>query len=302
MLQLRTSSDQAKERLRAKLPFPPRWRTPEELQETADSYIEAFLEERFNASRELGGAYLLFELFDRSLRTSERERMDAPHMPAGRKLEMIRALDRMNGMLMLYRHYCGIVEPCIREVSERKRRPARVLELAGGAGGLAFALAEQAAASGLETEITGSDIVPEYVAYCNRKAENRRLPVTFEVIDAFSIGDTRRNSWDIVIVSQSLHHFTPGRIARIIHECSRLGASVFLGLDGYRSAELLAGVPLIAVLQGMKDFMLDGYTSARKFYSEAELDLIAETAVGPGRHSVRSSWPLSVLEVALAPS
>ncbi len=298
MLQLRTPSDKAREAVREKLPYPPRWRTPEELQETADSYIEAFLEERFNASRKLGGAYLLFELFDRSLRTSERERMDEPRLPADRKLEMIRALDRMNSMLMLYSHYCGIVEPYIRDVSKRKKRPARVLELAGGAGGLAFALAERAEASGLEMEITGSDIVPEYVAYCNRMAEKRGLPVTFEVIDAFSIGDARKASWDIVLVSQSLHHFSPGQLARIIHESSRLGASVFLGLDGYRSAELLAGVPLIAVLQGMKDFLLDGYTSARKFYSEAELDLIAETAVGPRGHKVRSSWPLSVLEVA----
>ena len=301
MLQLETAGRQARENLRKKLPFPPSWNTPKELETATDNYIEAFLNERFEVSKTLGPGFFLTELFDRSLRTDERERMDDPEKPASQKLEMIRALDRMNDMLMLYSRYIEIIEPVIERIARKQQRPAKLLELAGGAGGFAFALAEAAVGRGLPVEVTGSDVVPEYVEACTFEANARDLPVTFQVIDAFSTNGMENTSWDIVLISQSMHHFTPGRLARIIAESTGLGASVFLGLDGHRGLDLLAGVPLFAMLQGMKDLLLDGYTSARKFYSETELDLIAEIATGSNRHEVRFSWPLSVLEIPFEP-
>ena len=53
----------------------------------------------------------------------------------------------------------------------------------------------------------------------------------------------------------------------------------------------------MASLQGILSFALDGLTSARKFYSELELDLIAEIATGKRDHTVICDWPLSILTV-----
>lgn len=285
------------ENLRKRLPFPPEWNTPEELEQTVDNYFEVFLNERFEVSKELGPGFFALELFDRSLRTDQEEKMDSPDIPASKKLEMIRALDSMNNMMMLYPHYISVIEPSIREVADREKRPARILELASGAGGLAFAIAERAKQQTLPVEIRGSDIVPEYVVFCNQTARERQLPVTFRIINAFAMDSVEKGSCDIILISQSLHHFTPGQLARIISQSREQGASIFLGLDGHRGLDLLAGVPIAAMLQGISSLVLDGYTSARKFYSEPELDLIAEIATRSSRYSTEFSWPLTVLRI-----
>ena len=103
--------------------------------------------------------------------------------------------------------------------------------------------------------------------------------------------------FDIVVMAQSLHHFTPGQLAVVIAQSGRHATTAFVGIDGYRSVLLAGGVPLIASLQGIVSFTLDGLTSARKFYSELELDMIAEIATGRRDHTLDCLWPLSVLTV-----
>ncbi len=299
MLQLKTAGYSALENLRKRSSFPLQWNTQEELEEATNRSHAAFLDERFKVSKKLGGVFWAHEMIDRAVRTDEQEHMDDPSLSATKKLEMIRALDNMNNLMALYPRYLSVIEPSIHEISRIKKRPARILELACGAGGLAFSIADRAKHSSLPVEIKGSDIVPEYVDYCNRTAEERKLPVRFSVINAFTMDSLDMSPADIILISQSLHHFTPGQLARIIEQSRLHGASLFLGLDGHRGTDLLAGVPLIAMLQGISVLTLDGYTSARKFYSELELDLIAQIATGSTRHKVDFFWPLSVLNIPL---
>lgn len=297
MLQLKTAGYRALEKLRRRSPFPLKWNSQAELEEITNHYHAAFLDERFKVSKKLGGFFWTCELIDRAIRTDEQEHMDDPSLPTSKKLETIRALDSMNNLMALYPRYLSVIEPSIHEVSRKKKRPARILELASGAGGFAFSIADRAKHSSLPVEIAGSDIVPEYVEYCNRTAAERKLPVRFSVINAFAMDTLDLRPSDIILVSQSLHHFTPGQLARILEQSRLHGASLFLGLDGHRGIDLLAGVPLIAMLQGNSVLTLDGYTSARKFYSELELDLIAQIATGSTRHTVDFSWPLTVLSI-----
>ncbi len=298
MLQLKTAAAEALCNMRIRADFPPDWKTVDDLELVTNKTVEAFLDERFEVSKTLGPGFLIPELIDRSIRTDETEIMDRPDVPPGDKLDMIRSLDRLNSMMMLYPHYVSVIEPFIRQTAEKMNRPAKILELAGGAGGLALALAEQTKANGLPAEIRGSDIIQEYVDYANREAAIKDLPASFSLIDALAPGHAYETAPDITIISQSLHHFTPGQIAVMIEKSRASGASFFLALDGHRSPELLAGVPLMAMLQGKKTFMLDGYTSARKFYSEAELEIIAATATRQGDYSIMFTWPLSVLSIA----
>ncbi len=297
MLQLKTAGYNALGALRSEGKIPGGWSTMEELRLMADEGVARFLEKRFEVSGELGGVFLANELLDRALRTSESEYMDKPGVPDSERLMMVQALDRQNGMMGLYGRYVAILLPLIREVAEREQREVRVLELACGAGGLSLALGEEVLRLGMRVSITGSDVVPAFVEDGNVLAAEKKLAVSFRVLDAFTMEGLGDGAFDIVVMSQSMHHFTPGQLAVIIAQSARHASTAFVGIDGYRSLLLAGGVPLIAGLQGIGAFALDGFTSARKFYSEMELDIIAGIATGNNDHVVSCSWPFSVLIV-----
>jgi len=297
MLQLRTAGYLALDRLRKSGEFPPHVSGIEEIDAVTDRFMQRFMEERFRASNELGPGFLLYELLDRTVRSREQEHMDEASTSGKEKLALIRALDRMNDMTLAYRHQIDLLEPLIRETSSRREGPVRILELAAGSGGLSFALAGHALHHGIDIDITATDIVPETIDEGNRAASERKLPVRFRVMNAFDFATIEKNSIDLVIISQSLHHFTPGQLALMIARSAEHGATAFIGLDGLRSMLLLAGVPLVASLQGIASFTGDGFTSARKFYSELELGIIARIATGHDRYAVSESWPMSMLLV-----
>jgi SAM-dependent methyltransferase len=297
MLQLKTAGFKALSNLRSSGDFPAGWLNMDDLNLNADNTVSRFLNERFAVSQKLGGGFFAIELLDRALRTSDNEYMDRLNLPESERLELVKALDRQNMMMQLYPRYVDILMPLINEVAEHKKSEVRVLELASGAGGLALALAEEVRHNKIDVRITGSDIVPAYIEQGNLQTTKNNLPLSFRLLNAFNLQELDNGEFDLVVMSQSLHHFTPGQLAVIIAQCSRLMKTVFVGIDGYRSLLLTGGVPLIASLQGIGSFTLDGLTSARKFYSELELDIIAELATGKRNHTVSCSWPLSVLTV-----
>ncbi len=297
MLQLKTAGFKALGNLRSSGNFSSGFLNMDELNLKADEAVARFLDERFAVSQELGGVFFLLELLDTAIRTSDQELMDKPNLPENEKLDMVQALDRQNVMMQLYPRYIDTLLPLITEVAERTKREVRVLELASGAGGLAFALAETAEQKNLDVRITASDIVPAFIEEGNGIAAKKKLAVSFRLLNAFDLTELEMGEFDIVVMAQSLHHFTPGQLAVIIAQSARYATTAFVGIDGYRSMLLAGGVPLIASLQGIGSFTLDGLTSARKFYSELELDMIAELATGKRDHTLECLWPFSVLTV-----
>ena len=297
MLQLKTAGFKVLGNLRSSENFSSGFLNMDELNLKADEAVARFLDERFAVSQELGGVFFLLELLDNAIRTSDKELMDKPNLPESEKLDMVQALDRQNVMMQLYPRYIDTLLPLITEVAERTKREVRVLELASGAGGLAFALAETAEQKNLDVRITASDIVPAFIEEGNGIASKKKLAVSFRLLNAFDMTELEMGEFDIVVMAQSLHHFTPGQLAVIIAQSARYATTAFVGIDGYRSMLLAGGVPLIASLQGIGSFTLDGLTSARKFYSELELDIISEIATGRREQRVECSWPFSVLTV-----
>ena len=297
MLQLKTAGFKALGNLRPWGNFSSGFLNMDELNLKADEAVARFLDERFAVSQELGGVFFLLELLDTAIRTSDQELMDKPNLPESEKLDMVQALDRQNVMMQLYPRYIDTLLPLITEVAERTKREVRVLELASGAGGLAFALAETAEQKNLDVRITASDIVPAFIEEGNGIAAKKKLAVSFRLLNAFDLTELEMGEFDIVVMAQSLHHFTPGQLAVIIAQSARHAKTAFVGIDGYRSMLLAGGVPLIASLQGIGSFTLDGLTSARKFYSELELDIISEIATGGRVHTLDCLWPFSVLTV-----
>jgi len=297
MLQLKKAGVKALENLRSAGSFPASWQSMEELETKTDDFVSRFLEERFKVSKELGGGFFLPELFDRLMRTTESEHMDDRKLPESEKLELVKALDRQNQMLRLYPRYVDMLLSLLDEVIKGGEQEVKVLELASGSGGLALALAEEAQRKNLPVTVTGSDIIPIYIEEGNRRATAKKLPLSFRLINAFDLSEFSAGSFDLMVLSQSLHHFTPGQLSVMIAQSAKYTKTAFVGIDGYRSMLLAGGVPLMASMQGIASFALDGLTSARKFYSELELDIIAEIATGKRDHIVTSSWPLSILTI-----
>lgn len=297
MLQLKKAGLKALDNLRSAGLFPSSWQSMEELEAKTDYFLSLFLDERFRVSRELSGVSFLTELLDRVMRTSESEHMDDRKLSEREKLELVRALDRQNQMLRLYPRYVEMLLSIIEETDQGKQQEVRILELASGSGGLSLALAEEARRKNLPLSIVASDIVPIFIEEGNRQAEEKKLPVTFQLINAFEMPEFSSGSFDLMVLSQSIHHFTPGQLAIMIAQSAKQTKTAFVGIDGYRSMLLAGGVPLMATMQGIASFTLDGFISARKFYSELELDIIAEIATGKRNHAITSPWPLSILTV-----
>jgi hypothetical protein len=298
MLQLEIPGYQALGNLRSRGEFPPKWTKIDELEGVTNRFMERFRDERFEASKELGPGFFVPEMIDRMIRTEEAERMDDASADGRERLDAVRALDRMNHMTLAYAHQCDLLMPIIAGLV-RAERPVGILELAAGSGGLAFALCERARQAGIEVRVTASDIVPEMVSEGNRIAGERELPAQFRRLNAFDFDGVEPGSVDLVVISQSLHHFTSGQLALMIAQSELHGASAFVGIDGYRSLLLFGGVPLVAALQGIAAFTHDGLTSARKFFSQIELDIIAAIATRRQAHRVTCSWPLTMLHVPL---
>ncbi len=297
MLQLHHESSQALENLRATGEFPPAWRTMAELEAQTNKALKRFLEERYNVSQKLGGISLMIELLDRIVRTEDQESLDGDTLSESEKLEVVQALDRQNHLLQLYPRYATMLLGMLEDVATREHRPLRILELASGSGGLAIAIAEEAQRKKLDVSVTGSDVVQKYVDEGNRQAAEKKLPLNFQLLNAFELIEFPEGAFDITIMAHSLHHFTPGQLAVIIAQAAKHTKTAFIGIDGHRSIMMAGGIPLVALLQAIPAFIADGFTSARKFYTEKELAMIAEIVTGRSDHTLTIDWPVNIITI-----
>ncbi|MBW1988000.1 MAG: methyltransferase domain-containing protein [Deltaproteobacteria bacterium] len=299
MLQLEEPAFVAQARLCAKEPFPPSWSTMEELCAAADRWMARLIEERSAEAARRGGLVYLVDAIDRAARTNKPENLDKPEVPAKKKQSIVQGLHRLNQAYFSYHRFVRILAPVVREVHARTGRAARVLELASGSGEFTLALARLAAKKKLPLSITGSDYIPEYVAEGNRRAKKQGLAVAFREVNAFAMeGAVSPGEFDVVFVSQSIHHFSPGQLAMMIAQSSTAATTAFVGVDGYRSLPLLGILPVVAAAYMRPAGVHDAWVTARKLYTQQELALAAKIAVPGAPVLVTRSGPFhSVLSV-----
>jgi SAM-dependent methyltransferase len=213
------------------------------------------------------------------------------------KLAQVRLLHLQNLALRTYQRTLRILGPVISEARARRGDlPVRVLELASGAGEMTMALAEEAARRGWPLEITGSDVVPSYVARANALAEARGSRARFRVIDAFALANhLTRGEVDAVFVAQSAHHFSAGQLAKVIAQVEAAGGTHVVIVDGHRCVRMLVALPTIALVGLDRHFAHDAWISARRFYSEPELELVARIAAPRATVTSRCERPLTTV-------
>ena len=299
MLQLTALGRAAQGVLASNQSFPPQWDDMSQLEKAADDWISRLLKERSRLARKSGPVDRFRDFIDGKIRTDMDEHLDDPDYPVRLKQKIVRSIHRANVFLFSYHRYIYNLTPLIHEVAAVQGRPARLLELASGSGELAMALARLAGKKKLPVEITGSDYIPEYVENSNSLAQKRGLPVTFREINAFDMKNINEGEFDIILISQSIHHFTPGQLAMMIAQAKEHATTALVGIDPFRSILYFTQVPFIpTLLMGDPRMFHDGWVTGRKLFTKYELELIARIAAPQARVCVNYNWPgINILNV-----
>lgn len=266
------------------------------LEQRADRVIFRLREAR--AAQARGLPTRLAVTLDRWLRSDAPEFLDRDDITPAAKVAIVARLDRLNRRLHAYRRFLAVLRPGIEAVHRREGRPVRLLELASGSGDFTLELARLAQAQQLPVAVHGSDYQPAHVQEGQRKARAAGLPVEFCTVNAFDMHNVADGEFDLIFLAQTMHHFSPGQLARMVEQASRKATSAFVGIDVRRSLHVWGIVPAMAALNPDYAFLHDGIISIRKMYSEPELALIARMGAPEWRVATRGIFPgYSVLEV-----
>lgn len=279
--------------------FPPAWTTMADLERVTDTCIERLREERTRRAALASPGRRLADGLDAVLRTDAVEYLDRPDVSADDKLREVKSLHFMNVLIGSYRRFADALWGPLRRIHEEQGRPARVLELASGSGEFTLWLAERARARGLPVEVTGSDIVEEYVDNARVVAGRRGLGARFRVVNAFDMSALDEGEYDLAFIAQSVHHFSPGQLAMVIAQSMRVASGGFRAVDGFRGLRTLVGASLVGAVGSLRarrhHMVYDAFISGRKFFAEAELELIGRIAAPGHRSKVRTLVPTHTL-------
>ncbi len=275
------------------------WHNPSELAQHADQAIAELRRTRPERAKQVSWLCRLEAGMDALLLTDKPEYLDLEEFDARRRVGIIDALHQFNRWVFAYQRFYRILKPMIQRRMQEQGRTVHVLELASGSGAFAMTLARQAREDGLDVTVTGSDYFPEHVEACRRKAAAEDSRVQFQVLDAFDLSSVESGAYDLVVVTQSIHHFSPGQFALMMHQSLRVASMAFVGIDGQRSLGLYAVVPTAGIVMRSADFIHDSIITLRKFYTETELELIGRLAARTDCVQVYTAWPgYSVLNVS----
>ncbi len=205
----------------------------------------------------------------------ESEYLDDPDLDREMRVRLLSKLDAMNTLLGSYRAFFRAMKPCL-----SPEGTTRILDLAAGHAGFALEASRMAREDGVDVEITATDLKSEYLALGEEVAAREGLPVRFTVQDALDLSNIERGAYDVVICTQSLHHFSHGMVARIFHEAARVAGRAVVFIDGCRTVTYGLLLPALSVFRYRDPaFTHDAWVSFRRFYSPEELSVHTRLAV-----------------------
>jgi len=268
-----------------------KWETLDELQKNADNIHRREWEikaERIylNKNKHEKLRRRVAEAIDFKIWTEKTEFMDRPDYDEKKKafmLEQVFYIGKLIGtQRILRKELLKIAEMVLKNGKDK----ANFLELCSGSGkALVEELGQVAKKKNLPMSFTGSDIVKTYIDQGNSRAMTLGLSdiVKFIYADALSFENIEQGRFDGAIMTQAMHHFTAGELARIFANCVEKTKWGFLGIEGVRNAFLLplmAGGSTIQVALGgaPKEHIYDATVTILRFWSEPQLEMIARVA------------------------
>lgn len=214
--------------------------------------------------------------------TDEPELLDDPDLDREMRVRILEHLDQTNTLIGIYASFFRAMEPLF-------DGPTRVLDLAAGHGGFAIAATKIAGLKGLDVHVTASDLKPEYLEIGRSLAHRERVDVGFAVQDALDLSGLAPGAYDVIVCTQSLHHFPASMVARMFREAARAAGRGVVFVDGCRSMAHAVAIAGLGVLRfNDRAFAHDAWVSFRRFFAPEELGLLAR--LGPEGDRTLAKW------------
>lgn len=204
------------------------------------------------------------------------ELMDDPSLDVRSRERALELLDRFNVRTGSYDSFTRLVEAAIGEGAVGG--PLVVHDLATGHGGFARHLAS---ALGGRAVVQASDQEAEYFERSAARDRAGAARVAFSVRDALDLGELTAGGVDVFTCTNTLHHFTPGQVARMFGEAARAARRAVVFVDGERRLLTYLALSIVGRTYGASPvFHHDSVASARRMFDREEIALLAALAPG----------------------
>jgi SAM-dependent methyltransferase len=209
---------------------------------------------------------------DERLISEAPEQMDLEGTPAGVRAGILRDLDRVHGLIGSEQHLLALLEPFL---ARRVSGPLELLDIASGHGRFPIALARLARRRGLPLRITATDISVELLELCRQNVARSGESVQVRRLDALR-PDLPPRSVDLVICTNSLHHFGTRGLLGLLAAAPALCREGMVLMDPFRAASALLPATLLFGLWGRERASVsDAQQSIRRAWTAEELRLLA---------------------------
>lgn len=218
------------------------------------------------------------------------ELLDLDEAPYEEVRESLADVRRVNKYLSGYRVLLHHIEPCLRNHSAK--RPFMVLDVATGSADQPVAVIDLARKLRVPIRVVAIDINGKMLKMA-REATTGYPEITLIQSDIFSL-PFRANTFDLVVNSLSLHHFTREQavaILRAIHACGRNG---FIVNDLHRSRVAYVAILLLTRLFTRNRLTrYDAPVSVMNAFTPPEMREMAVEA-GIGQFQVHRHFPYRI--------
>jgi len=200
----------------------------------------------------------------------------------------------VNRFLGAYRVVLTNISALLRGMTSSAESPVRMLDVATGSSDIPVAIVKWARQQGIAVAITAVDKNHLAVSVAADIARPYPEIVVMEA-DGFSL-PYKDASFDIVLCSQTLHHFNEADAVKILREINRVAAFGYFIMDRRRSrfAWLLISA-LTRIFSRNRLTRHDGPMSMLRSYTVAELSALSDKAGLTNREIVRKPFWLMVL-------
>ena len=210
------------------------------------------------------------------------ELMDDPDLPSEEHKHALEGLSRLN-------RFSGVIGGMFRQIrnasNQIQHRPVRLLDVASGSGDLPIAWAKRAKRSGLDLQITATDISP--VAVDRQQQRARESDIHLESIQANCFEGLPRG-FDLVTCSLFMHHLDEQQTCRLIQNMCRSAnhAVVICDLDRSRLNYWMVGVAS-RLLTRSHVVHTDALLSVKNAYTRSEFQNLASSTIPSQESPVR---------------
>ncbi|BCS53582.1 methyltransferase domain-containing protein [Geobacter sp. SVR] len=183
--------------------------------------------------------------------------------------------------IRLVNRYLGDITAVIKHLSvmagAAAGSPLRVLDLATGSADIPAAIVDWARVRSLPIRITAIDYNPRTVEVARQRIGDYP-EIELAVADALSLPFPEK-SFDIVLCSKTIHHFTEGQVVRLLQEVSRVATRGYIVMDLRRSWIPYLLIRLLTrIFTGNRLTRYDGPLSVLRSFTVNELTSLAEAA------------------------